>query len=131
MKTCVFFNTLLAKKKFITPDNFDSFDQTADDLEELSEKGGDYRFVVSSSNHGSAKKNSFIGKHFEKYFTEEGWRVGGSFRQITDSTELTSWLPCGVGNAVHIVEGELGLGGKYTLTGPGAGPEPNDLSNAS
>ncbi|MEI6480673.1 MAG: hypothetical protein WCO12_04160, partial [bacterium] len=91
--------------------------------EELSEEGGDYRLVISFSNHESIKENPRFGKQFGLHFID-GWHITGSFRQITQASQLASWLPGGVGNAVHIIEGELGSGGKYTLSGPGAGHEP-------
>src|SRR3989344_2651531 len=53
MKTCVFFNTVLATDTIISPDQFELLEQTADDLEQLSEEGGDHRLVVSFSNYKS------------------------------------------------------------------------------
>lgn len=123
MKTCVFFNTVLAKEKLVTPDQFGLLKQTANDLERLSEEGGDYRMVVSFSNRPTTKEHPFFGKKFALYHVN-GWHITGGFRQITQSSQLTSWLPGGIGNAVHIIEGDLGSGGKYTLSGPGAGHEP-------
>jgi homoserine dehydrogenase len=123
MKTCVFFNTVLAAQKLVTPDHFGSLEQTADDLERLSEEGGDHRLVVSFLNHKSTREYPRYGKQFGLHFIE-GWHITGAFRQITQASQLSSWLPGGVGNAVHIIEGELGSGGKYTLSGPGAGHEP-------
>ena len=123
MKTCVFFNTVLATDTIATPNEFGLLEQTADSLEQLNEEGGDYRLVVSFSNHKQNKDHPRFGKQFELHFAD-GWRITGSFRQITQASQLSSWLPGGVGNAVHIIEGELGSGGKYTLSGPGAGHEP-------
>ncbi len=123
MKTCVFFNTVLATQKLVTPDQFGLLEQTTDDLEQLSEEGGDHRLVVSFSNHKSTKEYPRFGKQFGLHFID-GWHITGAFRQITQASQLSSWLPGGVGNAVHIIEGELGSGGKYTLSGPGAGHEP-------
>lgn len=126
MKTCVFFNTVLATQKLATPNQLGLLEQTADDLEGLSEEGGNYRLIVSFSNHKSMKEFPRFGKQFGLHFID-GWHITGAFRQITHSSvmsQLSSWLPGGVGNAVHIIEGELGLGGKYTLSGPGAGHEP-------
>ncbi|MFA6602037.1 MAG: hypothetical protein WCT02_04240 [Candidatus Paceibacterota bacterium] len=123
MKTCVFFNTILAIDRIVTPDELGLLEQTAPDLEQLNEEGGDYRLVVSFSNHKQTKEHPRFGKRFKLHFVD-GWHITGSFRQITQASQLSSWLPGGVGNAVHIIEGELGSGGKYTLSGPGAGHEP-------
>ncbi len=123
MKTCDFFNTVLATERLITPDEFGLLKLTDDDLENLSEEGGDYRLVVSFSNHKSVKDHPRFGRQFGLH-SVDGWHITGSFRQITQASQLLSWLPGGVGNAVHIIEGELGSGGKYTLSGPGAGHEP-------
>ncbi len=123
MKTCVFFNTVLASNRLVTPDEFGLLEQTASDLEQLSEDGGDYRLVVSFSNHKQTKEHPRFGKQFGLHFID-GWHITGSFRQITQASQLSLWLPAGVGNAVYITEGELGSGGKYILSGPGAGHEP-------
>lgn len=123
MKICVFFNTVLARHRFITPNRFRPLKLTAEDLEELSQEGGDYRLVISFSNRRPMKKHSHLGRQFGPHFID-GWHIAGSFRQITQASQLSSWLPGGVGNAVHIIEGKLGSGGKYTLSGPGAGHEP-------
>jgi len=122
MKVCVLFNTVLAKQKLVTPDEFGLLELSTDDLERLNEEGGDYRLVVSFSNHKLTKEYSRFGKQFGLHFID-GWHITGEFRQITQASQL-SWLPGGVGNAIHIIEGELGSGGKYTLSGPGAGHEP-------
>ena len=122
MKPCVFFNTVLAREQLITPDMFGRLELTKDDLRILNEKGGDYRMVVSFSNHPSTKVLPYFGKHFGIFC--DGWHIEGGFRQITKSSGLESWLPEGIGNAVHIAEGELGAQSIYTLSGPGAGLEP-------
>ena len=119
-KACVFFNTTLARREFLTPDILGSLTQTAQGVERLSRAGGDCCFVVSFSNSPSAEKPAFVGEGF--VVEVEGWVVSGGFREVGNLSEF-NWLPGGVGNAVHIAEGELGAGGKYTLSGPGAGPE--------
>ena len=123
MKTCVFFNTVLAKDEIITPDYFGKFELAADDLESLSEIGKDYRMVVNFSNHPKPQGPQTFGKEFSLH-SHDRWHISGGFRQISHTPELYSWLPGGVGNAVNIVDGEFGSGGEYTLSGPGAGREP-------
>ncbi len=90
MKTCVFFNTLLAKKMFITPEYFSPFEQTIEDLDELNEKGGNHRLVVSFSNYKGMKKYPYIGKQFDLNIIREKWRIDGDFRQVTDGSKLYS-----------------------------------------
>ena len=121
MKTCVLFNTTLARNEFITPSKLGAIELAPRQLEELNQKAADYRFVVSFSNRTAPKKRSFFNGNFEIAVGE--WHIQGGFRQTHGDTDLASWLPGGVGNAVHIIEGELGSGGKYTLSGPGAGHE--------
>jgi homoserine dehydrogenase len=108
MKTCVLFNTTLARKEFITPKTLGSFQLSADQLEELSTRAASHRLVVSFSNRPTQKHHSFFNGHFET--TVNGWRIEGGFRNIRNHEELLSWLPGGVGNDVHIVEGALGSG---------------------
>ncbi len=122
LKTCVFFNTVLAGDEPLTPDQLGLLVQTSHDLSRLSDRGADYRAVVSFSNRPPSTEQIFFGNSFNVF--QSGWYISGGFRLIGNSSELTSWLPSGVGNAIHIVEGELGSGGKYTLSGPGAGHEP-------
>lgn len=121
MKTCVLFNTTLARDEFITPDVLTEFQLSSGQLEELNGQAGNYRLVVSFSNRQSARSYPYLNK-FE--CSVDGWHIQGGFRKTTSDTDLLSWLPAGVGNAIHVVEGNLGSGGKYTLTGPGAGHEP-------
>ena len=121
-KTCVIFNTALSHREFLTPNMLGSFRQTSQGIRKLSEKGGDCRLVVSFSNRRFSTSPVFFGKGFKA--KTEGWNISGGFRQVGNLSEFTSWLPGGVGNAIHIIEGELGKGGKYTLSGPGAGAEP-------
>ena len=123
MKTCVLFNTSLSDKVIITPDGLGSFEQTAEDLEIMSETGGDLRLVISFSNHRTMKEYSCVGNSFSLN-SADGWSITGAFRDIPKSSQAFSWLPVGVGNAIHLIEGDLGHGGKYTLLGPGAGHEP-------
>ncbi len=120
MKTCIFFNTVLSKGSFLTPDLLGSFQLDANQLEELSGKARSYRLVVSFSNQGK-RKLSFFNGHFEA--EADGWYIQGGFRDTREDDDLLTWLPGGVKNAVHVVEGELGKGGAYTLLGPGAGAE--------
>ncbi|KKP86183.1 MAG: Homoserine dehydrogenase [Parcubacteria group bacterium GW2011_GWC1_35_8] len=121
-KTCVFFNTVLSKKKFLTPKALGSFSQTSLRLKNLCDKGEDYRLVVSFSNSALTVGIKFLGKGFKTKI--EGWNIFGGFRKVNGFSDFMSWLPGGVGNAIHIIEGKLGAGGKYTLSGPGAGIEP-------
>lgn len=123
-KICVLFNTVLATDEFLTPDRFGGFALTRDEVQTLSEEGADCRMIASFSNHPSAttashRASEFLGSNFET--TIGNWTISAGFRKIA---RQSSWLPGGVGNAIHIVEGEFGKGGKYTLAGPGAGAEP-------
>jgi homoserine dehydrogenase len=122
MKTCVFFNTTLAAKIFITPTDLGALSLTETSLEMLSRNSGQYRLVISFSNSHNAHHYDFVGSHFVT--NVDGWNIQGGFRDIQKDPELATWLPPGVGNAIHITEGKLGSGGRYTLTGPGAGHEP-------
>lgn len=122
MKTCVLFNTTLARNEFITPSKLGALELAPWQLEELSQKAADYRFVVSFSNRTAPKRHSFFNDNFFEIAVGE-WYIQGGFRQVHGDTDLASWLPGGVGNAAHIIEGELGSGGKYILSGPGAGHE--------
>ena len=121
MKTCVMLNVGFSVEKPITPKGIFFYPVDEGGLEVLATEGADYRFVVSFSNSSVPKR----GYHSPiPIFTIEnwsGWNVVGGFKQITASQ---NWLPSGVSNAVHITEGKLGAGGKYTLSGPGAGAEP-------
>ncbi len=121
MKTCVLFNTTLARRNFLTPEMLGDFQLTTTQLEELSEEAMNYRLVVSFSNQPVFREHVFLEGNFATRI--DGWHIQGGFRNTRGDAELLSWLPGGVGNAVHIVEGNFGLGGKYTLTGPGAGHE--------
>lgn len=123
-KVCVFFNTVLANDEFLTPDKFGEFSLTRDEVQTLSEEGADCRMIASFSNHPSAASASrhsseFLGTNFKTAIGN--WTISAGFRRVVHQS---SWLPGGVGNAIHIVEGEFGKGGKYTLVGPGAGAEP-------
>ena len=122
MKTCVLYNTVLADNTTITPNNIGFLHVGAKDLENLGERAGRYRFIVSFTK-GQVRNPDFFGGIC---FTEtiEAWRIQGGFRDTHQDPELLSWLPSGVGNAAHVTEGELGAGGKYHLSGPGAGAEP-------
>lgn len=120
-KTCVFFNTTLAYQEFLTPDALGQFCLNGQQIERLSKAGGDCRLVVSFSNSESTDTYEFVGESFG--VKVGNWNVSGGFRKVANLSEF-NWLPGGVGNAVHIIEGELGAGGKYTLSGPGAGVEP-------
>lgn len=122
MKICVFFNTVLAVNKFITPDDLGLLEYSRKDMEDLSEVGGDYRFVVSFTNRDHEKTYPRFGRRLK--CSVDGWSIEGSFRQIAQSPILLSWLPGVVGNAICITEGDLGSDGKYILSGPGAGHGP-------
>lgn len=127
-KVCVFFNTVIATNEFLTPNHLGAFTLTRDEVQELSEDGADYRMLASFSNHPSAvvkaehQSSEFLGPSFKIMI--DGWTILAGFRKVANRSEFKSWLPSGVGNALHIVEGEFGKGGKYTLVGPGAGAEP-------
>jgi len=122
MKTCVLFNTTFAEDEYLTPDTLGNFELSAEQIEELSAKAASHRLVVSFSNRKHKREHRFFNGHFRAQVGD--WSVEGGFRNTYADNELLSWLPGGVGNAIHVVEGELGSGGKYTLTGPGAGHEP-------
>ena len=121
MKTCVLFNTTLARRNFLTPEMLGDFELTTAQLEKLSEEAMNYRLVVSFSNQPVSREHVFLEGNFTT--TIDGWHIQGGFRNIRGDAELLSWLPGGVGNAVHVIEGKFGVGGKYTLVGPGAGHE--------
>ena len=106
MKTTVLYNLVLSNGSFITPEVFTAPDFNEADLKKLTEGSDRYRFVVSFLKG----KKTEIG----------GWFVKAAPHKINDNP-FYSWLPDGVNNAVHIIEGENGEGDHYTLSGPGAG----------
>jgi homoserine dehydrogenase len=122
MKTCVLFNTALATKTFITPRDLGTLILSDATLHDLSRESARVRLVVSFSNIPGAKIHEYAG--CQCVTTVDGWQIQAGFRKIHDGSQLSEWLPGGVGNAIRITEGELGSGGRYTLTGPGAGYEP-------
>jgi homoserine dehydrogenase len=115
MKVRVLFNTVLATGALVVPTDFRFPEVTEDRLQLLGEEGKDYRFTISFTNYKPPKEYM--------HFAGE-WYFSAGFRQVNRMPHLATWLPGGVGNALHIIEGELGSGGKYTLSGPGAGHEP-------
>ena len=131
-KCCVFFNTTLAGPlDSLTPERLGSFVFGPEGLEKLARQGGNHRLIVSFSRSRKKPREKVVGTGVSA--TLGGWQISAGFRQISPADAI--WLPGGVGNALHIVEGELGSGGKYTLSGPGAGAEPttsamlNDFEN--
>ncbi|MFA6430260.1 MAG: hypothetical protein WCW43_01070 [Candidatus Paceibacterota bacterium] len=123
MKTCVLFNTVLSNGRFITPHQFSKFELTKEDLEKLTD-GENYRMIVSFSNNKKGKNIPYFGRKFERYWIDSSWRISGGFRQINPSREHYSWLPGGVGNAIHIVENDHDIRTEYTMSGQGAGLKP-------
>ncbi len=121
MKTCVLFNTVLAHSLHITPRDLGSLSLNESTLEELSRRSASTRLVIQFSNAENAKIAEYSGCQFVT--SVDGWTIQGGFRNLQKEPELLQWLPGGVGNALHITEGKLGSGGKYLLTGPGAGAE--------
>ncbi|MFM2414310.1 MAG: hypothetical protein RI911_3 [Candidatus Parcubacteria bacterium] len=121
MKTCVLFNTALANKLYITPRDLGTLALNETTLDDLSRRSSTVRLVVQCSNIEQSKIAEYAGCQFVT--SVDGWSIQGGFRDLQKDPELLRWLPGGVGNAIHITEGKLGSGGKYTLTGPGAGAE--------
>jgi homoserine dehydrogenase len=123
MKTCVLFNTILARDVYINPRDLGALTLTENSLEEISRKSGQYRLVITFSNHPHQRLSEYAAG--TQFITNvDGWTIQGGFRDLQKEPELQHWLPAGVSNAIHITEGKLGSGGRYTLTGPGAGHEP-------
>lgn len=124
-KICVFFNTVLSRGVIINPKQLNgSLVQTPDDLQVLSQNGASVRMMVSFSNHRVvAEADDIVGRGTRTRF-DDGWMILAGFRKVAHLPEFKSWLPGGVGNAVRIIEGEMGRGGEYLLRGPGAGEEP-------
>lgn len=121
MKTCVLFNTVLSQGLRITPRDLGSLSLNESTLDELSRRSANVRLVVQFSNIENVKIAEYCGCQFVT--SVDGWTIQGGFRNLQKEPELLQWLPGGVGNALHITEGKLGSGGKYTITGPGAGAE--------
>ena len=117
MKACVLFNTSLVREQCISPDQFVPPVLTEEDLRELSEEEPGYRLLIHFSNQ-SPMKDPDLEKHVWSSEINR-WHITGAFRR-----SASSWVPRGKGNAIHIIEGRLGGGGIYTLSGPGAGLEP-------
>lgn len=121
MKTCVLFNAILARSIFITPRDLGALTLNEASLEELGRNAGHLRLVVQFANTEQTRIAEHMGCQF--ITSVDGWNIQGGFRDVQKEPELLQWLPGGVGNALHITEGKLGTGGRYTLTGPGAGHE--------
>jgi len=105
MKTAAFYNMLIAKDSFITPEQLRYFDLDQAGLKRITEGSDRYRFVVSFLSHRGPNKDQ--------------WEVKVAPRKINDDP-FYSWIPGGIENGVRIIEGENGIGGKYTLVGDGA-----------
>ena len=120
-KICVFFNMVLTQNEFLTPDQLGLFAQSTSEIQRLSEDGADCRLVISFSNYPSVTEYQSFGPSLKVKIDK--WIIYGGFRKIVHLSTF-DWLPSGVSNAIHIIEGQFGRGGKYTLTGPGAGAEP-------
>ncbi len=121
LKTCVVLNIGLGIKNHISPHDILHYPLSEDDLETLARDGAEYRFVVSISNGTKLPMHSYHKHIFTIKECDRVWNVVAGFKRVSTSD---TWLPSGVSNAIHITEGKLGAGGKYTLTGPGAGAEP-------
>jgi len=121
MKACCIFNVALREFSFLTPEELGFILLTEEELKELGRKTG-YRVVVSFSNYNVPVEHAFFKRKFNAL--ADGWYIQGGFRHVGEDADTAGWLPGGVKNAIHIVEGEFGSGGTYTLTGPGAGAEP-------
>ncbi|MFZ2593811.1 MAG: hypothetical protein WAX38_03510 [Minisyncoccia bacterium] len=122
MKTCVLFNTILADSVYITPRDLGALKLSESALEDIRRKSGQYRLVVTLSNAPSPQPFEYTGAHFMT--NVDGWNIQGGFRDTQKEPELHTWLPPGVNNALHITEGKLGSGGRFLVSGPGAGHEP-------
>jgi len=109
MKGAVLYNLVLSNGSFITPDVFKVPDWDEAYLKKFTEGSDHYRFIVSFLNDKKKDIN--------------GWSVSVAPRKISGNP-FYSWLPSGVHNAVHIIEGENGDGDYFTLSGPGAGLQP-------
>lgn len=117
-KACVLFNTCIAKDMFMKPEGFIKFNQES--LEKMSGNAANYRMLVHLSNYPVESTMLFEGAFGIEI---DGWNISGGFEILDGNHERFSWLPGGVGNAIQIVEGDLGAGGKFRLEGPGAGAE--------
>ena len=107
MKTAAFYNMVIAKNSFITPERLKGYgDLDQAGLKKITEGGDHYRFVVSFLSHRGPNNDQ--------------WEVKVDPRKINDEP-LYSWLPSGIENGIRIIEGEKGIGGRYTLIGDGAG----------
>ena len=106
MKTAALYNMLITKNSFITPELLKAHDLDQTGLKKITEGGDHYRFVVSFLSHRGPNNDQ--------------WEVKVAPRKINDDP-LYSWLPSGIENGIRIIEGENGIGGRYTLIGDGAG----------
>lgn len=122
-KACVLFNTALTQETFLDPGMLGNLEMTARQLEDISRNAGDYRLVVSFSNRPKARGMTLGGKGMYVKKVIAGWNVEIGFCSLSQNPNFQSWLPGSVGNTLHIVEGEFGSGGTYSLSGPGAGHE--------
>lgn len=123
LKTSVFYNELLARNgHWLLPTRIEFPQFGESQLAELNEKAGRCRFIVSFTNRPDYTPD------FSRYLfggfraaTDGPWQIWGGFRQTAGDPKFEHWLPNGVNNAVHVVEGAHGMNGSYTLSGPGAG----------
>lgn len=120
MKTSVIFNTVISHNRFITPTELDPVVLTVNQLERLTYEDELYRMIVSFSKRTTERPRNYFGNRLF-HACVDGWQIEGGFLRVGREH---AWIPGGVGNAVHIIVGELGAGGMYTLSGPGAGLEP-------
>lgn len=118
MKMCILFNTTFAIDRLITPDDFLQPVFVKDDLAKLTEEAETSRLVVSFI--GISQKRPYLSVRYLcgfRFNNESRIEVG--LHRITDASNLDAWLPSGVYNAVHIIDGAH----RHTLSGPGAGVE--------
>lgn len=122
MKACATFNIALSQSKFITPLDVGSMTFDEGNLRRLDASDRAYRLVVTFSKHTVRTE---VVDDFMSVSVSVGnnWHLSIGFRELVH-TQRQHWLPSGVDNAICITEGENGECGRYTLTGPGAGPEP-------
>ncbi len=125
LKTCIFFNTILAKDSWGSclkplPELFVELDGM--DLQKLVEDETGHRVFISISSEPFRHPEESLKHCFFK--SHDGWNIIGGFRRVDRETDSASWLPTGIGNTIQIIEGNPGSRYRYTLSGPGAGYGP-------
>lgn len=118
-KACVLFNTVLAKKEYLTPDMLTSWSLSQKELRFLCRHAKDYRYVVAFMNYKSGFGRQRHHGGFEAKVGE--WSIKAGFRLIPPASR---WIPDGPTNAVGIAGVDKNKRPFKVFSGKGAGHRP-------